>query len=159
MDSMKEKLVELLSQVQYLGGLEEKIADHLIANGVTFATDNNVGDKLTPTEPLTMSMKHEKGYQPFGLEGFKKACPTCKNSGTALCRKCKMEVESGYDPKDGYGMTNADRIRSMSDEELCEFLSQYVFYKMCDEGCDACTYSGDCDKRLLEWLKQPAEGE
>ena len=25
----------------------------LIANGVTFATDNNVGDKLTPTEPLT----------------------------------------------------------------------------------------------------------
>ena len=55
--------------------------------------------------------------------------------------------------------TNADRIRSMSDEELCEFLSQYVFHKMCDEGCDACTYSGDCDKRLLEWLKQPAEGE
>lgn len=32
---MREKLIELLSQVQYLGGLEEKIADHLIANGVT----------------------------------------------------------------------------------------------------------------------------
>ena len=31
----REKLIELLSQVQYLGGLEEKIADHLIANGVT----------------------------------------------------------------------------------------------------------------------------
>lgn len=41
----REKLIELLSQVQYLGGLEEKIADHLIANGVTFATDNNVGHK------------------------------------------------------------------------------------------------------------------
>lgn len=27
----------------------QNIADHLIANGVTFATDNNVGDKLTPT--------------------------------------------------------------------------------------------------------------
>ena len=32
---MREKLIELLSHVQYLGGLEEKIADHLIANGVT----------------------------------------------------------------------------------------------------------------------------
>lgn len=34
MDGLKEKLVGLLSQVQYLGGLEEKIADHLIFNGV-----------------------------------------------------------------------------------------------------------------------------
>ena len=35
MPNTREKLIELLSQVQYLGGLEEKIADHLIANGVT----------------------------------------------------------------------------------------------------------------------------
>ena len=33
----REKLVELISEVQYLGGLEEKVADHLIANGVIFA--------------------------------------------------------------------------------------------------------------------------
>ena len=32
---VREKLVELLRDVQYLGGLEEKIADHLIINGVT----------------------------------------------------------------------------------------------------------------------------
>ena len=32
---VREKLVELLRDVQYLGGLEEKIADYLIANGVT----------------------------------------------------------------------------------------------------------------------------
>ena len=32
---VREKLVELLRDVQYLGGLEEKIADHLIAHGVT----------------------------------------------------------------------------------------------------------------------------
>ena len=31
----RRKLVELLRDVQYLGGLEEKIADHLIENGVT----------------------------------------------------------------------------------------------------------------------------
>jgi hypothetical protein len=41
--SDREKLIELLREVQYLGGLEEKIADHLIANGVT------VGDKFVPT--------------------------------------------------------------------------------------------------------------
>ena len=37
MPNTREKLIELVSQVQYLGGLEEKIADHLIANGVTLA--------------------------------------------------------------------------------------------------------------------------
>ena len=44
---VREKLVELLRDVQYLGGLEEKIADHLIANDVTVqgVTDNNVGCK------------------------------------------------------------------------------------------------------------------
>ena len=55
MDSVKEKLVELLDQKQYYAmgpwahGLQgisnEEVADHLIANGVTFATDNNVGSK------------------------------------------------------------------------------------------------------------------
>ena len=35
MPNTREKLIELLSQVQYLGGLEARIADHLIANGVT----------------------------------------------------------------------------------------------------------------------------
>ena len=54
-------------------------------------------------------------------------------------------------------MTNADRIRAMSDEELCEFLGEYKFCDICEEGCDSCTYNGDCDKRLLEWLQQPAE--
>jgi hypothetical protein len=55
--------------------------------------------------------------------------------------------------------TNADRIRAMSDEELCKFLGECKFCDICDEGCNNCTYNGDCDKRLLDWLKQPAEGE
>ena len=37
MDNTREKLIELLSHVQYLGGLEEKIADHLLANGVVIS--------------------------------------------------------------------------------------------------------------------------
>lgn len=56
-------------------------------------------------------------------------------------------------------MTNADRIRAMTDEELCEFLSQYKFCDICEEGCENCSYNGDCERRLADWLKQPAEGD
>ena len=47
---VREKLVELLRDVQYLGGLEEKIADHLIANGVTVQEFGqwNDGDPYCP---------------------------------------------------------------------------------------------------------------
>lgn len=31
---MRERLIELISDVQYMGGLEAKLADHLLANGV-----------------------------------------------------------------------------------------------------------------------------
>lgn len=43
---VREKLVELLRDVQYLGGLEEKIADHLIANGVTVQEWISVTERL-----------------------------------------------------------------------------------------------------------------
>ena len=70
-----------------------------------------------------------------------------------LCADCKFCDDTG-----GKNVqTNADRIRAMSDEELVEFLGEYQFADMCDEGCEACTYHGDCNKRLLNWLKQPAE--
>lgn len=34
MADQRERLIKLLGDVQYLGGLEEKVADHLITNGV-----------------------------------------------------------------------------------------------------------------------------
>lgn len=46
-------------------------------------------------------------------------------------------------------MTNADRIRAMTDEELAEFLSEY--------GCVDCTKECEevhCDACWLEWLKE-----
>ena len=43
---VREKLVELLRDVQYLGGLEEKIAGHLIANDVTVQEWISVNDEL-----------------------------------------------------------------------------------------------------------------
>ena len=75
----------------------------------------------------------------------------CSASGCPLFGDCLAEYEKEQ-------MTNADRIRAMSDEELCKFLGECKFCDICEEGCDNCTYHGDCDKRLLDWLKQPAEG-
>lgn len=58
-------------------------------------------------------------------------------------------------------MTNADRIRNMSDEELVEFLdivgedgisSQYT-----DVPCDCCCEKTECSKCWLEWLQSEAE--
>lgn len=53
---MREKLIELLQSApaDIMGNHGVgALADHLIANGVTFATDNNVGDKWIPvTERL-----------------------------------------------------------------------------------------------------------
>ena len=48
---MREKLIELLAESEHMS--YEKKADFLIANGVTIATDNNVGHKWIPvTERL-----------------------------------------------------------------------------------------------------------
>lgn len=58
-------------------------------------------------------------------------------------------------------MTNADRIRNMSDEELAEFLdivgedgisSQYA-----DVPCDCCCEKTECSKCWKDWLQSEAE--
>ena len=41
----RDRLIELISRVQYLGGLEEKVADHLLANGV-IVPPCKVGDTI-----------------------------------------------------------------------------------------------------------------
>lgn len=60
-------------------------------------------------------------------------------------------------------MTNADRIRNMSDEELAEFLdiveedgisSQYA-----NLPCDCCCEKTECSKCWKEWLRLEAEQE
>ena len=52
-------------------------------------------------------------------------------------------------------MTNADRIRKMSDEELVEKILLSTSYF----GCDKCMYKSDCRGKhctdaAIEWLKQ-----
>ena len=61
-------------------------------------------------------------------------------------------------------ITNADRIRAMTDEELSEFISrieigdfgQQVYGKTF---CDMCKGQYECDDCRLWWLQQPCEGE
>lgn len=105
-----------------------------------------------------MTAVYRKGFQPHGFDGFSKACPTCLNQGSKHCFKCKMEMgESGYEPK--VAMTNGDRIRAMTDEELVDLINEF---NICDnrtnEECKF-NYGADCSECVLDWLKQPVEAK
>lgn len=64
------------------------------------------------------------------------------------------DVDAGIYKKgiEAMGMTNGERIRGMSDEELAEII-------ICPYDTDpsVCNYKGVCLNCCLEWLKQPAE--
>ena len=90
----------------------------------------------------------------------------CKNAGSCGKTLCLPEFCHQFDPKQ---KTNAENIRSMSDEELTENL-----YCFTDIDCKIpyCQNLAECEKLLdtedgipaekckrclLEWLQQPAE--
>ena len=58
-------------------------------------------------------------------------------------------------------MTNADRIRAMSDEELADFLLKMMSDVQCfAEGIlpyHSCPQNHNCKQCGIEWLHQPAE--
>ena len=63
-------------------------------------------------------------------------------------------------------MTNAQRIRSMTDEELavflecftvCHYCSEYEEASFVENGVPDC--DGDCKQHLSDWLKQPYGGD
>lgn len=69
------------------------------------------------------------------------------------CPVCGAEMRVGTD------MTNADRIRSMTDEELAKLLDVWPECNLCQaylETCDGPSKDKNCKERLLEWLKQEA---
>ena len=63
-------------------------------------------------------------------------------------------------------ITNADRIRAMSDEEIAEYVCRNSINTLCDIICGGeCNAiatlkkSGDwaCKENVMKWLQQPAE--
>lgn len=59
-------------------------------------------------------------------------------------------------------MTNADRIRAMTDEELVENFRDLMPDELfCSGVCPDCGQDSipPCDLCRLKWLKQPAEGD
>lgn len=65
-------------------------------------------------------------------------------------RRMIMALDSGYFEVNNLAKTNADKIRSMSDEGLKEFICS-------NSQCKFCKFErwGRCD--LLEWLQQPVK--
>ena len=77
-----------------------------------------------------------------------------------LCRDCLDALGWNATYK-----TNADRIRSMTDDALVGFLTDFRSCYYCSEyrtgtfdewGILSC--DGNCEQHILEWLKQPCEG-
>lgn len=79
-------------------------------------------------------------------------CKECRNlHDTQKCSSC-------YDGSKFQKHTNADRIRSMSDEELAEFLHNFndcdcCLIEICNEG----TCGIGCTEGILKWMKSEAK--
>lgn len=85
-----------------------------------------------------------------------------KGNQTGLyCNKCgkwikwlTKDEKRLFDHNNKTKMTNADRIRNMTDEEL-------AFAVMCpaeiDFGYEKCIYDGSCERCTLEWLQKESE--
>lgn len=84
-------------------------------------------------------------------------CKLCKCPGCAV-RGSEFDFAScpSYEP-----MTNADRIRAMTDEKLAEVVND-LFYGLHENPgmCDVCDHDSiqNCKQCWLDWLRQEAEG-
>jgi len=105
--------------------------------------------------------KHTKERMDKWIERMNNICERCggetKSQFRTLCEKCLRELENGIE----FPKTNADRIRTMTDEELTMFLAET---SRCSEWCnlyEKCktkphdSYSV-CLETWYEWLKQKA---
>lgn len=74
----------------------------------------------------------------------------CALSGEENLKECKWHIP----------MTNADRIRAMSDEELENGIRKLSlgYEPWCDLHCKM-NGDDDCNRCLRSWIQQPAEGD
>ena len=71
--------------------------------------------------------------------------------GWASCDGCSHDegLKDRYEP-----MTNADRIRNMTDEELAEYLGNIHY---CPAPYPTCDLTKECKECWLKWLRSPVE--
>lgn len=85
-------------------------------------------------------------------------CNICKYAGRPTykspCSECKEFSKYEYENK----KTNADLIRSMSDEELAWYLMLWRCEAVAKHNGVSSEYT-DTQKNILDWLQQTAEGE
>lgn len=83
-------------------------------------------------------------------------CNICKYAGRPTykspCSECKEFSKYEYENK----KTNADLIRSMSDEELAWYLMLWRCEAVAKHNGVSSEYT-DTQKNILDWLQQPAE--
>lgn len=95
-------------------------------------------------------------------------CFSCERKDVSpLCGICGVGLNGEREHYKRKPITNADRIRSLSDDEMAEFLDDAT-----NCVCFPCTRdinslehffnckheSGSCEKEWLEWLKEEAKG-
>ena len=93
----------------------------------------------------------------MGNEELRGMCETCKHRGVGdgfpRCDVCAHSpwIKDEYEP-----LTNADRIRRMTDEELAVVLSGGSFMRERQDGDCESREDFDCRECLLRWLRAPA---
>lgn len=89
----------------------------------------------------------------FYCNGKKGICDKIKNSHEFCPLGCEFgDGTGGYDIPDE-PMTNGDRIRAMSDEELGSWLCSIM--ADCDEKCPGRNWCKFGHKGTIAWLKEP----
>lgn len=98
---------------------------------------------MTPIEKARAALKQEQSRKAEFYEG------------AAYALKLVEAAQVGNDEKP---KTNGDRVRAMSDEELCKLFSHCFI--SCGSVCienDGCGDIKNCHDGILAWLRQKAE--
>ena len=95
-------------------------------------------------------MSRAKGYKCFNIK-----CGSC--IGKTLCGEPEDTALVCVDRVIGKSMTNAQKIRSMTDEELGVWICKHALSCGCCVGVELCRSDDGIANGAVKWLQQPAE--
>ena len=91
-------------------------------------------------------------------------CKNCVNLRYNWCEKVSDSPDENMERECVHfrHTTNADRIRSMSDEELADYIFGVAVHEkpcvLCSDYCDFCELTGEeCRNKTLQWLQSEVE--